>query len=226
MTTIATTPDGEWYIVTFFPDAVEAEIKTNEEKGWRVTTGWLDGEAVPMRAYYKQDMYTLDDVQHFAEGLHECEICKQIGRDMSVTSIDVQNNYNRQAQPEPSGEGLGLNRRQQPTPPMGDMGNLLMDSLFTTLMDTTLTPLGKIMTANLIGNEALLAGARPKTEEEAFGLAADYLSADTPRTAFFRNPTEMKKIATALRARVTPKDGEEEEPEKPVFKRAPTRIIS
>ena len=227
MTTIATTPDGEWYVVTFFPDAVEAEIDVNEEKGWRVTTGWLDGEAVPMRAYYQQSMYTLDDVKKFAENLHECPICQRLGRDMSITSIDVANNYNRRVQPEPVGLGIGLNRRQQPTAPVGDMGNMFMDSLVNTLMDTTLTPLGKIMTARLTGNEDLLTRALPKTDEEAFSITADYLSADTPKNMIFRDPKEMKKIATALRARTqTPEEAEEEEKKTPVFKRARTMIIS
>jgi len=226
MTSITVSPDGQWYIVTFFPDAVEESVETNEEKGWKVTTGFLDGEGVPIRAYYRQDMYTLDDVKRFAENLRECEICKRLGRDMSVTSIDVANNYNRREQPAFSGPGIGLNRRQQPSAPIGDAGNVFMDMLFNTLVDTTLTPLGKIMTAKITGNDALLEQALPKSDEEAFNITADYLSADTPKNMIFRNPKEMKEIATALRARTRMPEEVEEEEKKPVYRRARTVIIS
>ena len=225
MTSITVSPDGQWYVVTFFPDAVEESVETNEEKGWKVTTGFLDGEGVPIRAYYRQDMYTLDDVKRFAENLRECEICKRLGRDMSVTSIDVANNYNRREQPAFSGPGIGLNRRQQPSVPIGDSGNVFMDMLFSTLVDTTLTPLGKILTAKITGNDALLEQALPKSDEEAFNITADYLSADTPKNMIFKDPKAMKEYATALRARTkTPEEVEEEE--KPTYKRARTIIIS
>ena len=200
MTTITTSADGRWWIATFFPDAIEEKVNSNEEHGWKLTSGFLDGEAVPVRALYRRDMYTSADVEGFAEKLRECPICQQIGRDMSVTSIEVPNNYQRREQPAFSGPGLGLNRRQQPTTPIGDTGNLFMDMLFSTLIDTTLTPLGKIMTAKITGNDALLEQALPKTDEEAFNITADYLSSNTPKDMIFRKPDEMKKIASALEA--------------------------
>lgn len=224
MTSIKASPDGYWYIATFFPDAIEERVETNEEKGWKVTTGFLDGEAVPIRAYYRQDMYSLDDVQYRVEKLEECPICQRMGRDMSVTSIEVANNYNRREQPAPSGPGVGLNRRQQPSIPM-DSGNVFMDMLFATLVDTTLTPLGKILTAKITGNDALLEQALPKSDEEAFSITADYLSANTPKNMIFKDPKAMKEYAAALRARTkTPEEVEEEE--KPVYKRSRTLIIS
>jgi len=226
MTRIDVSPDGYWYIVTFFEGAVEEEVKTNEEKGWKVTTGFLDGEAVPIRAYYRQDMYTLDDVKGFAENLRECPICQRIGQDMSVTEINVENNYNRREQPEFSGEGMGLNRRQQPTVPMGDMGDMVMNMLFSTLIENTLTPLGQIFTAKITGNDQLLENAVPTTNEEMMALAADFFDSDTPNDMIFRNPTDMKKRAKALRASVTPSTEGEDEKKPTVFRRPQTMIIS
>lgn len=224
MTRINVSPDGTWYIVTFFENAVEEEVKTNEERGWKVTTGFLEGEAVPIRAYYRQDMYSLDDVKKFAENLRECPICQRMGQDMSITSINVDNNFQR-AQPEFNGAGMGLNRRQQPAPPMGDVGDMVMNMLFSTLIDTTLTPLGKIFTAKITGNEQLMEQAVPTTNEEMMSLAADFFDTNTPNDMIFRNPTDMKKRAKALRAAVTPVDKEDEK--KPtVFRRPQTMIIS
>jgi len=226
MTRIDVSPDGTWYIVTFFEGAVEEEVKSNEEKGWKVTTGFLDGEAVPIRAYYRQDMYSLDDVKRFAENLRECPICQRMGQDMSITSINVDNNYNRRVQPEFSGSGMGLNRRQQPAPPMGDVGDMVMNMLFSTLIDTTLTPLGKIFTAKITGNEQLMDQAVPKTNDEMMSLAADFFDSNTPNDMIFRNPDDMKKRAKALRVSITPKEAEEDEKKTPVFRRPQTLIIS
>lgn len=225
MTRIDVSPDGTWYIVTFFENAVEEEVKTNEAKGWKVTTGFLEGEAVPIRAYYRQDMYSLDDVKKFAENLRECPICQRLGQDMSIKEINVENNYQR-AQPEFSGAGMGLNRRQQPAPPMGDVGDMVMNMLFSTLIDTTLTPLGKIFTAKITGNEQLMEQAVPTTNDEMMSLAADFFDSNTPNDMIFRNPADMKKRAKALRTSLTPKETEEEEKKTPVFRRPQTLIIS
>lgn len=226
MTTIKTSADGEWWIATFFEDAIEEKVQTNEERGWRVTTGFFEGEAVPVRAYYRRDMYTSKDVEGFAENLRECPICQRLGQDMSVTSIEVPNNYVRRTQPEFSGDGMGLNRRQQPAAPMGDVGDMVMNMLFSTLIDTTLTPLGKIFTAKITGNDQLLEQAVPTTNEEMMSLAADFFDSNTPNDMIFRNPDDMKKRAKALRVSLTPKEMEEEEKKTPVFRRPQTMIIS
>jgi len=226
MTRIDQSSDHEWYIVTFFENAIEEAVKTNEERGWKVTTGFLEGEAVPIRAYYRQDMYTLDKVKKLAENLRECPICQRLGQDMSITSINVDNNYQRRAQPEFSGEGMGLNRRQQPAPPMGAVGDMVMNMLFSTLIDNTLTPLGKIFTAKITGNEQLLENAVPKTDEEMMALAADFFDSSTPNDMIFRSPADMKKRAAALRTSITPKGEEEEEKAAPVFRRPNTMIMS
>ena len=223
MSTIKSSPDGKWFIVTFFEDVVEEEVTSNEEKGWKITTGLIEGEGVPIRAYYRQDRYTLDAVKKAAENLRECPICQRLGKDMSVTSIDVDNNYVRQV--------------QQPVKPIapaainsgfGDVGELMMNMLLNDIIDTTLTPIGKIFTAKLTGNDALLEHAQPKTNEEMMSLAADFFDVNTPNDMIFRNPEEMKKRAKALRAGT--KKGEEEDTETlkkhPVFKRAQTMIIS
>lgn len=226
MTRIDVSPDGYWYIVTFFENGVEEEVKTNEEKGWKVTTGFLEGEAVPIRAYYRQDMYSLDDVKKFAENLRECPICQRLGQDMSISSINVDNNYQRRAQPEFGGDGMGLNRRQQPAAPMGDVGEVVMNMLFNTLIDNTLTPLGKIFTARITGNDQLMENAVPRTDEEMMALAADFFDSSTPNDMIFRSPDDMKKRAAALRTSITPKGEEAEEKAAPVFRRPNTMIMS
>lgn len=225
MTTIKSSADGKWYIATFFENAVEEDVKTNEEKGWKVTTGFLDGEAVPIRAYYRKDRYTLTDVEKFAEQLRECPICQQLGQDMSVTSIEVENNYVRRVQPEPTGPGMGLNRRQQPAPPING-GDDLMGMMFSTLLDSTLTPLGKVMAAQVTGNEALREAALPHTEEDQFRFVADFLSADSPKDMMFKDPKEIKEYAAALRARTLTPEEVEKTKEETTFRRPRTMIIS
>jgi hypothetical protein len=226
MTRIDVSQDGYWYIVTFFENGVEEDVKTNEEKGWKVTTGFLEGEAVPIRAYYRQDMYTLDDVKKFAENLRECPICQRLGQDMSIQSINVENNYQR-AQPAFGGTGMGLNRRPQPTSPISDTGNMFMDTLFNALIDTTLTPLGKIMTAKMLDNDAMLENALPHSDDDAVEIVAGYLSSDSPKDMIFKSPDEMKTYAKALRAGITPEEDEKEEETKtPVFRRQPTMVMS
>lgn len=229
MTTIRASADGEWWIAEFFPDAIEESVETNEERGWRVTTGFIDGEGVPIRALYRRDLYSSADVEKFAENLRECPICQRLGRDMSVTSIEVPNNYvlqNQRTQPEPSGTGMGLNRRQQPAPPIGDISGRFMDALFNTVLNTTLTPLGQIMTARITGNDAMLERALPHTDEEMQNIAADYFSATTPNKMIFRDPAEMKKLAKALRVKSTPVDDKDDEKKPVVFRRQRTMIIS
>ena len=228
MTTIRGSADGEGWIAEFFPDAIEESVETNDEKGWKVTTGFLDGEGVPIRALYRQDMYSSADVQKLAENLRECPICQRLGRDMSITSIEVPNNYvlqNQRAQPAPSDAGMGLNRREQPAPPIGDMSGRFMDALFNTVLNTTLTPLGQIMTARITGNDEMLQRALPKTDADMQNIAADYFSANTPNKMIFRDPAEMKKLARALRVKNVSVDDVDAE-KKPVFRRARTMIIS
>jgi len=225
MTTIKTSIDGEWYIATFFENAVEEDVKTNEESGWKITTGFLDGEAVPIRAYYRTDKYSLDYVKKKAENLRECPICKRLGQDMSVTSIEVENNYERRAQPEPASQGVGLNRRAQPSSPMSGSDDL-MGMMFGALLDTTLTPLGKIMAAKMTDNDALLENALPKSEEDQFNLVSDFLSSDTPKDMIFKKPEEMKEYAEALRARTLSPEEAKKAKEPPVYRRPRTMIIS
>jgi hypothetical protein len=103
---------------------------------------------------------------------------------------------------------------------------MVMNMLFSTLIDTTLTPLGKIFTAKITGNEQLMEQAVPTTNEEMMSLAADFFDSNTPNDMIFRNPTDMKKRAKALRTSLTPKETEEEEKKTPVFRRPQTLIIS
>ena len=218
MSTIAKTPDGVWYVVTFFENAIENSTVDKPEKGWKAVMGDLHGEQVPMRAYYRTDMYSLDEVVKLAENLRECEICRQFEEDHSVSEIEVANNYqlkNRRMTPSPV-----------PTPSKslvtGGTGDAFTDVLANTLITTMLTPLGQMVAAKMVGDSDMLEKVSPKTTDDALNIAADFFSAGSPKDMMFRNPKEMKEMATALRAGT--KRGEEEEKKKAVEdKKVPRR---
>jgi len=221
MSTINVSPDGAWYVVTFFPDAIENSVLDEPEKGWRAVMGDLNGEQVPMRAYYMRSMYTLDQVKDFAERLNDCEACKRANEHNSVTEINVPNNYQLQQQRAPVG-------RSTPAASMSGVGKTLGDMLVQSLLKTTMTPLGQVLTATLLNDDEMMESVKPKTNDDVLNLAADFLSSKNARTALFRDPKEMMKYAAAIRSgtTVSAKPSPEEDEMMKHVKRARTVILS
>ena len=219
MSTIATTADGLWYVVTFFPDAIEDEVVNNDDLGWRATLGMLNGERVPVKVYYRQDRYTLDQVKTYAEKLRECPICNGIDKNAGkVESINVANNYLLKNQ-EPKAQATS-------TRSSNSIGNMFVDTLMNAMVDSMLTPTGKFFIATLLDDERLLTAALPKNDVEAINIMADFLSADTPKDMIFKSPKEMKKYARALRAGTKTEDEDDEEKPVPTYKHKRSVIIS
>jgi len=208
MSTITKTPDGVWYVAEFFPNAIENSTVDKPDKGWKAVMGDLNGEQVPMRAYYRTDMYSLNDVIKLAENLRECKICRETGQNHDVTSIEVANNYQLQNQ------GAAPRPALRPSKPLvtGGTGDMFTDVLANTLITTMLTPLGQMVAAKMVGDSDMLEKVSPKTTEDALNIAADFFSAGSPKNMMFRDPKEMKEMAMALRAGT--KRGEEEEKKK------------
>lgn len=221
MSTISESPDGKWYVVTFFPNAVENSVIDESERGWRAVMGDLNGEQVPMRAYYLKSMHSLDSVVDRAENLKECEACKRANGDEDVVEIEVANNYRLQQQRTPT-------RQSAPPSSMKGLGDTLGEMLVGSLLKTTLTPLGQVLTASILQDDTMMESVKPKTNDDVLNLAADFLSSKDARTALFRDPKEMRSYADAIRAGVSKpvKPDEEEDKRKPIVRRASTVILS
>ena len=220
MSTITVSPDGVWYIVTFFENAIENSVIDEPEKGWKAIMGDLNGEQVPMRAYYRQDMYSLDYVKDKAESLKECAACQRANENHEVTTIEVPNNYrlrNQRERPTAADSMFELNRNRQEEPtrrePVRNGSDAFTDMLMKSVMSTMLTPLGQVFIAKTIGDKDMMEAAMPKNTDDALNLAADFLSSKSPKNMMFRDPDEMKKMAKALRSGTETGAKEEEKEE-------------
>jgi hypothetical protein len=158
---------ADYYVVTFFPNATEAEIDDKPEKGYKAIIGEQGGEHVVMKVMYSKAMYDLTKVIELAQNIKECPICKRL--DANVANIDrmqlSDTTPNIQVPTVPV-------RAAQTQATSLSTGNPFHDMMAQLMFDTKLNPTGQVIAAAALEDDALMSKATDKKEIPVFRRAS------------------------------------------------------
>lgn len=240
---------GDYYVVSFFPDAEEVEIDDKTvEKGYKAILGLQDGQHVIMKVMYDKSRYPLDEadlkarsfepgtktVMYYSSNIGECDICKRLDADVAkVTEIRLLNQAPVRSAPAvqpmaPVQPVVQVSPTESANAKFFNTGNLLDNLMSQVLYNTTLNPTGQAAVALALGDKELIEKAVPKTIEGFVNMVADFTELSQGRGNIRRSPEEVTEYIKALREGAKPSTGAStvEKKEVPVFRRASTVIIS
>lgn len=216
------TETDKHYVVTFFPNAEEAEIDDKPEKGYKAIIGVQDGKHIVMKVMYSKDMYDLNKAIELAGNIRGCPICKQLDADVAtVGTIRLHDQYTTQAVQE-APVATPVSRSA-----LFNTGNPLEDMLIRLKFDTMLNPTGKTLAALALDDDVLAREVMPTDAKGMVALVANLTEYAQGKGSIYRSPKEVTEYIQALREG-NKSDGDTEEEKKtiPIVRRAQTVIIS
>ena len=213
----------DYYVVTFFPNAVEVEIDDKPEKGYKAIIGEQGGEHVVMKVMYSKAMYDLNKVIELAQNIKECPICQRL--DANVANIDrmqIRDPTAGTQVPEVPVRAAQIQSTALST------GNPFHDMMAQLMFDTKLNPTGQVIAAAALEDDVLMSKAMPTTVEGMVDLVANLTDYASGNGTLFRSPGEVTDYVKALRegAKQPIDEKSTDKKEIPVFRRASTIIVS
>lgn len=214
----------DYYVVTFFPNAVEVEIDDKPEKGYKAIIGEVGGEHIVMKVMYSKAMYDLNKVIELAKNIKECPICQRLNANVAnIDSIRLRDpTADAQVPVAPAVRATPVLTTSLST------GNPFNDMMAQLMFDTKLNPTGQVVAAAALEDDALMAKSMPTTVEGMVALVANLTDYASGKGTLFRSPGEVTEYVKALREGVKQPIDEKttEKKEIPVFRRASTIIVS
>ena len=217
----------DYYVVSFFPNAVEAEIDDQPDKGYKAIIGVQGGEHVVMKVMYSKDRYDLNQVIELAKNIKDCPICKRLNANVAdIGNIQLIDQYTDRRSP-PSLTTVA-DQPPIPTTELFNTGNPLQDLMARMMFDTKLNTTGQVATALALDDTALLEKVMPKTIDGVVSLMANLTELSQGKGDIYRTPAEVTDFVKALREGVKQPIDEKTstKTETPVFRRASTIIVS
>jgi hypothetical protein len=213
----------DYYVVTFFPNAVEVEIDDKPERGYKAIIGEQSGEHVVMKVMYSKAMYDLNKVIELAQNIKECPICQRL--DANVANIDrmqIRDPTAGMQVPEVPVRAAQIQSTALST------GNPFHDMMAQLMFDTKLNPTGQVIAAAALEDDVLMSKAMPTTVEGMVDLVANLTDYASGNGTLFRSPREVTDYVKALRegAKQPIDEKSTDKKEIPVFRRASTIIVS